>query len=129
MIHLNYFAIVGAANASDAKRRRDVLVDRERGIIDELLIDHRDGTATNRNIRDVHAALDQTSCRRSIQSGHETHERGFARQRRAQQNAHRALIERQRNVIDEGFLPDRERDIFQNERHPTLAPLRSFVCG
>ena len=39
---------LGAANASDAKRRRDVLVDRERGIIDELLIDHRDGAATNR---------------------------------------------------------------------------------
>ena len=49
----------GAADAGHAKRGGDVLVDRERGIIDELLIDHRDGTAANRNVRDVHANFDQ----------------------------------------------------------------------
>ena len=47
----------GAADASYAKRRGDVLVDRERGIVDELLIDHRDGTAANRNVRDVRRRL------------------------------------------------------------------------
>ena len=119
----------GAADTSYAKRGGDVLIDRERGIVDELLVDHRDGAATNRNIGDVHAAFNEASGRRPVQSGHEPHERGFPRQRRAQQDVHRALFERQRDVVDDGFLADRERDIFKNERHPTLAPLRSAVCG
>ena len=120
---------LGAPDARDPKRGGDVLEDRERGIVDELLIDHRNGAAADRNVGDVHAAFDQPARGRPVQSGHETHERGLSRQRRAQQDVHRALVERQRNVVDDGFRADRERNMFKNERHSTLAPFRSAVCG
>ena len=75
---------LGARLALHPQRRGDVLEDRQRRIIDELLIDHRDRALPYVGAGDV-LAVDEHAARGGfVEAGEQAHDRGLARQRRPQ---------------------------------------------
>ena len=104
-------------NPRNAQRRGDVLVDIERGVIDELLVDHGNAAALHRPARHVLALDEHAAARRRIEPGHEAHERGLAGERRAEQHVEGAPLKGQVDVVDMNRCPDLLRDAFENETH------------
>ena len=88
--------------ALDAQRRGDVLEDRERRVVDELLVDHRHGALADVDARHVLAVHHDAARGRDIKAGEQTHEGGLARERRSQQDAQRARLEREGDLADVG---------------------------
>jgi hypothetical protein len=82
------------------QRRGDVLIDRQRGVIDELLVDHRHRALAHVEAGDIRAVDQHPARRRLVETGQQPHDRGLARQRRSEQHAQGAALERQRDIAD-----------------------------
>ncbi len=63
-----------------------------------------------------------------VQSGHEPHQTGLARKRRAKQHVERACRKRQRNIGDMGLGPDDLRDITQFQHGLLLSRSRAHAA-
>ncbi len=110
-----------AVGAGDAQRRGDVLVDRHRRVVDELLVDHGDVALLHRHAGDVVAVEPDRAGGRRVEAGHQPHQAGLARQRRAEQHVERAVLKRQRHVADMIRAGHRLRYVSQFE-HSRLLP-------
>jgi hypothetical protein len=108
--------------ALHTKRRGDVLEDGERGIVDELLVDHRHRTLADVDARHVLAVHDDAPRGRRVETGQQAHQRGLARQCRTQKHAQRSRLERERDVSDEGDGADDPRGVFQGDGHAHRLP-------
>ena len=106
-------SILRAVGAGDPQRRGDVLVDRHRRIVDELLVDHGDVALLHRHAGDVLAVEPDRAGGRRVEAGHQPHQAGLARQRRAEQHVERAVLKRQRHVADMIRAADRLRHVPQ----------------
>jgi hypothetical protein len=71
------------ADSADPQRRRDVLIDREVWVVDELLIDHGDVALLHLRPGHVLAAEPDLASARFVEPGHQLHERRLAGQRGA----------------------------------------------
>jgi hypothetical protein len=60
------------------QRRGDVFIDRQRGIIDELLVDHRDRAPPHIDAGDVVAVDQDAAGGRPVETGEQPHDRGLA---------------------------------------------------
>ena len=86
-------SISAGGHAGDAEGRGDVLVDGEIGVVDELLVDHRDVALLHRHAADVLAAEEYLAGGRPLEPGHDLHQRRLAGERRAEKDVERALAQ------------------------------------
>ena len=87
-----------AVKTGDAERGGDVLKDRKRRVIDELLIDHRDIAATDRNARHVASINREMTGIGLVEPCHEPHQRGFAGKRWPEEHIQRAAFKREADI-------------------------------
>ncbi|KAG0935973.1 hypothetical protein G6F31_015830 [Rhizopus arrhizus] len=76
--------------AAQLQRRRDVVVDRHRWVIDELLIDHCHIALAHGHAGHVHAVNQHAAFGGPVQPGHDAHQGGLAGQGHPQQHRHGA---------------------------------------
>ena len=88
------FRTSASATPGDAQRRGDVLEDVEIGVVDELLVDHRDVALLHRDAGDVLAAEPDLAGGRPLEPGHQLHQRRLAGERGAEQNIEAVVGER-----------------------------------
>jgi hypothetical protein len=79
--------------AAHAQRRCDVLVDGERGVVDELLVHHRDVAALHGEPRDVDAVAQDRPVRGSVEAGQQAQQRRLAGARPPEQHGEGARRE------------------------------------
>ena len=96
-------------------RGGDVLVDGERGVVDELLVDHRDVALPDRDAGHVAPVHADRARGRAIEPGHQPHQRGLAGEGRAEQHVQRAALEGERDVRDVHRRADLLADVLELE--------------
>ena len=101
----------------DPQGRGDVLVDREVRVVDELLIDHRDVALLHRHVGHFRALEPDLARGRLVDAGHQLHQGGLARQRRAQQDVEALLREHEIGLVDVGLGADPLGELSQFESH------------
>src|SRR5262249_26719920 len=91
--------------------------DAQRGIVDELLIDHRNRALPHVDAGDILAVHKHTARVWLVEAGEQPHDRGLARQRRTQQHAERAALKGQRYVANGRKAVDGARDMVERDAH------------
>ena len=104
-------------HAHQAQGRGDVLEDRQAGVVDELLVDHRHAAVLHAPAGHVLAAPQDAPGGRLVQPRHEPHERGLARQRRPQEDVHRPRLQHEIRGVDMRVRADALGDPVQRQRH------------
>ena len=108
---------LGPADLHQPQGGGDVVIDRHRRIIDELLIDHGDAPVLHPHSGHVLPVPEHSPFGRLVQPRHQPHQRRLARQRRPEQHVHRALLQRQIGRMDMHAAPDDPAHAFQFQRH------------
>ena len=114
---------LGTRSPGQAQRRGDVLEHRERGIVDELLVDHGDVAAAQVAAGDVLAVLEHPALARPVEPGQDAQERGLAGQRRAQEH-----VEPGCEIEVQGVQVDLARDPFGDALQPDAQAARPAVA-
>ena len=86
--------------AGNAHRRGDVLIDRHRRIVDELLVDHGDRAILHAHAGHVFSVKGDGAGRRLVEAGHQPHQRRLAGQRRAEQHVERPPLQHKIGRVD-----------------------------
>ncbi|MET4685888.1 hypothetical protein ABIA13_000333 [Sinorhizobium fredii] len=90
----------GVVGPLDTHRRGDVVVDRHRRIVDELLIDHRNGTPLHGQAGDVGAVEMERTGGWLVEAGHQPHQRRLAGECRAEQHVQRPPLQHKVGRVD-----------------------------
>ncbi|MNN69628.1 hypothetical protein D3C81_1854340 [compost metagenome] len=96
-----------------AQGRGDVLEHGHGRVVDELLIDHRHVAQAHRALGDIDPVHQETPAVRLVETGHQAHQAGLARQRAAQQDVERPGLEVQVGIIDPDLALDGAADVLQ----------------
>ena len=104
-------------HAAHFQRRRDIFVDGEGGIVDELLIDHGHFSFSNRHVRNIDPVHQDPSPRGLVQPGHDAQKRGLSRQGPAQDHVSRTGLEFEIDFAQMGFPPDFLVDFLKGQAH------------
>ena len=99
------------------QRRGDVVGDRHRRVVDELLVDHRDVALAHRLAGHVLAVGEDAALGRRVEPGHHAHQRRLAGLRRAEQHGDRARHERQVERVQPGRGADPLLDALERQLH------------
>ena len=83
---------LGFGEAGNSEGGGDVLEDRQVGVVDELLVHHRDEAFADVQAGDVLAVEQQAAGCGLIEAGHQAHQRGFAGEGGAEEDVHGASV-------------------------------------
>ena len=118
---------LGARQAGHAERRGDVVEHRKILIVDELLVDHGDVALLDRHGGDVAAIQPNLARGRPLQPGHQLNQRGFARQRGAQQDVEAVTLERDAGLVNVNLGADALDDVSELDRHAGAPPAAGMI--
>jgi len=110
-------ALRHVAVAAQLERRGDVVRHRERGIVDELLVDHGHVALAHGHAGHIDAIGAHTAFGGHVQAGHDAHQAGLAGLRGTQQHGHRAAFQFKVHGVQPGLAAHAFADSLQHQFH------------
>jgi hypothetical protein len=101
----------------DAERRSDVLVNRQRRVIHELLIDHRHRSFPDWDAGCIFAVDEDATAGRSVETGHQSHQRCLAGERRTEQHVYASTFDGERDIGDDALPHRNHSDVLETDTH------------